>query len=47
MNHFVVFKKYLSDYNCKIYEALLIKKYQSKLNKQFYKNNLTFFVEGI
>ena len=33
MHHFVVIKKYLSDYDCKIHEALLTKKYQPKLNK--------------
>ena len=33
MHHFVVIKKCLSDYECKIYEALLIKKHQPKLNK--------------
>ena len=31
MKHFVVIKKCLSDYDCKIYEALLIKKHQAKL----------------
>ena len=32
MHYFVTIKKCLSDYDCKIHEALLIKKYQPKLN---------------
>ena len=33
MNYFVVIKKCLSDYDCTIHEALLIKKNKPKLNK--------------
>ena len=45
MKHFVVIKKYLSDYDCKIHEALLIKKHQAKLNKQLYENDLSFLLQ--
>ena len=45
MHHFVVIKKCSSDYECKIYEALLIKKHQSKLNKQLYKSSLSFLLQ--
>ena len=31
MNHFVVVKKCLSNYNCKIHKALLIKKHNQNL----------------
>ena len=36
INYFAVIKKCLSDYDCKIHEVLLIKKYEPKLNKQLY-----------
>ena len=42
MNRFAVIKKCLSDYDCKIHEALLIKKYQPKFNKQLYENGRLF-----
>ena len=35
---FIAIKECLSDCDCKIYEALLIKKHQPKLNKQLYEN---------
>ena len=40
-----VIKKCSSDYNCKIYEALLIKKYQSKLNEQLHENGSSFLLQ--
>ena len=45
INHSAVTKKCLSDYECKIHEALLIKKHQPKLNKQMYKNSSSFLLE--
>ena len=42
MNHFAVIKKCLSDYDCKIHEALLIKKHQPKLIKQVHENSSSF-----
>ena len=38
IHRFSVIKKCSSDYDCKIHEALLIKKHQPKLNKQLYEN---------
>ena len=45
MYHFVVIKKCSSDYDCKIHEALLIKKHQPKLNKQLYENGSSFLLQ--
>ena len=46
MHHFVVIKKCLSDYDCKIYEAVLIKKkHETKLNKQLYENGSSFLLQ--
>ena len=44
MYRFVVIKKCLSDYDCKIHEALLFKKHQPKLNKQQYENGSSFLL---
>ena len=44
MYDFVVIKKCLSDYDCTIHEALLIKKHQPKLNKQLYENGSSFLL---
>ena len=44
MYDFVVIKKCLSDYDCKIHEALLFKKHQPKLNKQRYENGSSFLL---
>ena len=41
-NHFVVIKKCISNYDYKIYKALLIKKHQLKINKRLYENSLSF-----
>ena len=45
MHRFSVIKKCSSDYDCKIHEALLIKKHQPKLNKQLYENGLSFLLQ--
>ena len=45
MNHFVVIKKSLSNYSCKIHEALLIKKHHPKLNKQLYENGVSLILQ--
>ena len=45
IHRFNVTKKCSSDYNCKIYEALLIKKHQPKLNKQLYENGSPFLLQ--
>ena len=42
---FSAIKKYSSDYDCKIHEALLIKKHQPKLNKQLYENGSSFLLQ--
>ena len=44
MHSFVVIKKCSSDYQCKIHEALEIKKDQTKLNKQLYENGSSFLL---
>ena len=44
MHHFVI-KTCSSDYNCKIYEALLIKKHQPKINKELYQTGLSFLLQ--
>ena len=44
MYHFVVIRSCLSDYDCKIHEASLIKKHQTKLNKQLYENGSSFLL---
>ena len=45
IHRFSVIKKCLSDYDCKIHEALLIKKRQPKLNKQLYENGSYFLLQ--
>ena len=45
INRFSVIKKSSSDYDCKIHEALIIKKYQPKLNKQMYENGSSFLLQ--
>ena len=45
IHRFSVIKKCSSDYDCKIHEALLIKKHQPKLNKQLYENGLSFLLQ--
>ena len=48
VNDFAIIKKCLYDNNSKIHEAALIKKkYQSKLNKPLYENDLSFFTTTI
>ena len=42
---FIVIRKCSSDYNCKIHEALIIKKHQPKLNKQLYENGSSFLLQ--
>ena len=42
---FIVIKKCSSDYDCKIHEALIIKKQQPKLNKQLYENGSYFLLQ--
>ena len=44
MHHFAFIKKGFLDHDCKIYEALLIKKHQPKLNKQLYANGSFFLL---
>ena len=44
-HRFSVIKKCSSDYDCKIHEALLIKKHQPKLNKQLYENGSSFLLQ--
>ena len=41
---FIVIKKCLSDYDCRIHEALIIKKHQPKLNKQSHENGSSFLI---
>ena len=45
IHRFIVTTKCLSDYDCKIHEALLIKKHQPKLNKQFCENGSSFLLQ--
>ena len=45
IHHFNVIKKCLSNYDCKIYEALLIKIHQPKLYKQPYENGSSFLLQ--
>ena len=45
IHRFSVIKKCSSDYDCKIHEALLIKKHQLKLNKQLYENGSSFLLQ--
>ena len=45
MNHFDITKKCLSDYDCKIHKALLIKKHQPKLNEQLHHSGLSFLLQ--
>ena len=45
IHRFSVIKKCSSDYDCKIHEALLIKKHQLKLNKELYENGSSFLLQ--
>ena len=45
IHRFSVIKKCSSDYDCKIHEALIIKKHQPKLNKQLYENGSSFLLQ--
>ena len=45
IHRFSVIKKCFSDYDCKIHEALLIKKPQPILNKQLYENGSSFLLQ--
>ena len=45
IHRFSVLVKCSSDYDCKIHEALLIKKHQPKLNKLLYENGSSFLLQ--
>ena len=45
IHRFNVIIKCSLDYDCKIHEALLIKKHQPKLNKQLYENGSSFLLQ--
>ena len=44
VNSFEIIKKYNSNFETKIYEALLIKKHNPKLNRQLFANESSFLL---
>ena len=44
LNSFEVLKQCISDFQAKMYEALLIKKHQPSLNKQLYAHSSSFLL---